>query len=76
MKNINGIYTPSNTDVKRISAHCRAMARTRNYNGHVSAYVDTRDGEVIYEEFVGNGGYITGEYLTHVYTAQCRERTW
>lgn len=71
MKNICGNYIPSNTDIKRISSHCRAIAKSRIYNGYVSAYVDTRDGEVIYEEFVGDGGYIVGDYLFHVYTAKC-----
>ena len=68
MKKINGKYTLSATDKKRISAHCRAIARQYHFSGHVTAYFDSELGEVFYREFVGQGGYIVGESIEHVYT--------
>ena len=68
MKKINGKYILSATDKKRISAHCRAIARGERFFGHVTAYFDNEDGEVFYREFVGQGGYIAGETIEHVYT--------
>lgn len=68
MKKINGKYTLSATDIKRISAHCRAIARGCTFSEHVTAYFDNESGEVFYREFVGCGGYIVGESIEHVYT--------
>lgn len=68
MKKISGKYILSATDIKRISAHCRAIARDCSFSGHVSAYFDNEDGEVFYREFVGDGGYLEGRTFEHVYT--------
>lgn len=75
MRKVNGEYILSNTDKKRIAAHCRAMARSHRYNGFIKAYLDTRDGEIIYEEFVGDG-WIESDYLEFVDCAECHDAAW
>ena len=69
MKNVNGLYIPSKTDIKKASAHTRHLARKRHgqYSGSVDCYFDNERGEFIYEEFVGNG-WIKG--LKLIYSAE------
>lgn len=55
MRNINGNYVPSVTEIMRAAAHCRALAARAAYNGRIAAYWDLDDGAVSYHEFVGVG---------------------
>ena len=55
MRNINGNYIPSVTEIMQAAAHCRALAARAAYNGCVAAYWDLDDGAVSYHDFVGGG---------------------
>lgn len=71
MKKVNNVYQLSNTEIAKISAHTRALARkySGNYDGRVAAYFDHSTGEVIYEEFVGSG-WLQGADLEEIYSAK------
>lgn len=54
MKQVNRLYQLSATDIKRIEAHTRAIARKASYDGHIEAWFDQETGRVDYYELVGN----------------------
>lgn len=71
MKKIDGQFILSNTDVKRIEAHTRALARKARFDGDIKAYLDTKTGEIWYEEFVGYGGELDHEDFEFICYAPC-----
>lgn len=60
MKKINGIYQLSNTDIKKIEAHARALARDSAYAGSIEAWFNPTSGEIRWFELIGND-YIIDE---------------
>lgn len=54
MRKINGVYILSPTDIKRIEAHTRALAKQAHYYGYIEAWFDSSTGKVNYYELTDN----------------------
>lgn len=75
MKQINGKFELSKTEIKNAAAHARAMARNRNHNGTVEAYFDTEAGEVFYEEHLPNNWCEHGTEVVRICAYRCNENS-
>ena len=69
MKKVNGIFTLSATDKKKISARCRAIAKKAAYTGYVEAWFNAESGRVDYVEIVGLG-YVEAPDMELIYSAR------
>ena len=60
MKKINNEFKLSKTDIKRIEAHTRALARNEDFDGYVEAWFSRETGTIKYIELLLNS-YISTE---------------
>lgn len=67
MKKVNGEYVLSKTDIKRICAHTRAMAKTETDDGHLETWFYPAAGTFNYLECIGDGGYFVDEHDAYIY---------
>lgn len=75
MKQINGKFELSKTEIKNAAAHARAMARNCNHNGTAEAYFDTNTGEVFFEEHLPNNWCEHGAEVVRVCAYRCFENS-
>lgn len=70
MKKVNGVFVLSSTDKKKISARCRAIAKSAAYAGYVEAWFNAASGRVDYVEIVGLGYVEASENMELIYSAR------
>lgn len=59
MKKVNGEHKMSATEIKRVEAHTRALARKARFDGCIEAWFDRSNGTVRYYELVGDSWMAT-----------------
>ena len=71
MKKINGVFTPSATDIQKAMAHTRATANKAPYDGTIECWFNPENGKFLYVECVGST-YSESDALKYIGSASCR----
>ena len=70
MKKVNGFFVLSTTNIKKISARCRAIAKKAAYTGYVEAWFNAESGRVDYVELIGLDYIEASENMELIYSAR------